>query len=109
MADEKRTDAGRPIGAHGPVRDEIIEQQDHPRNDLSEQDSHPTNASDSSLADRTGTGTARRSEGTSDRAPDPDHLGAAERAFEESRGLERRRENWSREDENAGGGGGSTR
>lgn len=61
-------------------------------NDPSEQDANQTNASDSSVAHRDQTGTARRAERTADRAPEPDHLGAAERAFEESRGIERRRE-----------------
>lgn len=109
MADENRTSAGRPNGGQGPAREEIIEQQDHPRNDLSEQGSYQTNASDSSRADQDETGSARRAERTAGRAPDPDHLGAAEHAFEESRGMERRRENLSGEDESAGGGGGSTR
>lgn len=109
MADEKRTNDGRPHGAHGPVREDIIEQEEHLRNDLSEQAPFQTDASDSNLADRDETGTARRAERTAGRAPEPDHLGAAERAFEESRGVERRRENWSQEGKNTGGGGSATR
>ncbi len=109
MADENRTNASRPLGASGPVRQDIIEQDEQRRNDLPDQEPFQSNQSDSSLADRDESGTARRGEHAADRAPEPDHLGAAERAFEESRGIERRRENWSGEDESTGGGGGTTR
>lgn len=109
MADENRTNAGRPLGASGPARQDIIDEEARQRNDMSDQASFQTSASDSSQADRDQTGTAERAERAADRLPEPDHLGAAERAFEESRGLERRRDTLSSEHERKSGGGGGTR
>lgn len=109
MADENRTNAGRPLGASGPTRQEIIDQDARQRHAVSDQASFQTTASDASQADREQTGTAERAEGAADRLPEPDHLGAAERAFEESRGLERRRDRISSEHERKNGGGGGTR
>lgn len=109
MADENRTNAGRPLGASGPARQDTIDEQRRERNDMSGQSANQTNASDSSLGDRDETGSGRSAEEAAGRAPEPDHLGAAERAFEESRGVERRRENVSPADERARGGGGKSR
>ena len=109
MADESRTNAGRPLGASGPVRQDIIDQEDSQRNAVSDQASFQTDASDSKLADRDETGTAAHADRAADRAPEPDHLGAAERAFEESRGQERRGERRSSESERKTGGGGGPR
>lgn len=78
------------LGAQGPSREEMIEQQrdlDRPEDAAD----HQTNASDSARGDRDETGTARRAEEAVTRRSEPNHLGEAEHAFEQSRGEDRRR------------------
>jgi hypothetical protein len=86
---EHRNDDGK-LGAQGPSREEMIEQQrdrDRPEDAADDQ----TNASDSAIGDRDETGTGRRAEEAATRRSEPSHLGEAEHAFEQSRGEDRRR------------------
>lgn len=88
MTDERKEDGK--LGAQGPAREEIVEQQrdlDRPEDAAD----HQTNASDAATGDRDETGTARRAEKAGTRRSEPNHLGEAEHAFEQSRGEDRRR------------------
>lgn len=87
MADYDR-DHERNLGGRGPAREDIIEQQEKLRNDLGAQASDQVQPDGSRQAGRDETGTARRAEKASGLSPEPNHLGEAEQAFEESRGSD---------------------
>jgi hypothetical protein len=99
MSGNYQPEQERNLGARGPERPEIIQQEEEIRNDLAHQSDDQTNPSDSRLWQRNETGTGARAESAAGLEPHASHRADSLRAFDESRGDERSRGAPSESDE----------